>query len=428
MRFFDLFGLALNSILHRKLRSWLTLLGIVIGVGAVVAIISMGEGAQASIDEQLSSFGADMITVTAGFSRAEGFGGMMMRGGDRQEQPRERTTAAETTTPTLKILDARVIAATANVKNVNEEVSGRAQMAFLAGKSNVNITGINPNTWKSMSTLTLASGRLLNSSDSRAIVIGDRVANKMFTQPITLGRRVTIGTQTFTVVGILKASGTGFGGGGNDSAVFMPYASAWDVTDVDEGVFSTIEVQVEDVSKVSTTVTELTSALLISRRVTESKKDFTVTSAESIKEQISSVSGTLTFFLAAIAAISLIVGAIGVANSMFTSVLEKTKLIGVLKALGATNSEVLLMFVIEAGLFGLLGGFLGAILGSIASAGLASISGISLPMMRGGLETLVTPQLLLASIGLSTIIGIVSGIMPARAAAGLKPVEALRYE
>ncbi|MFH1235009.1 MAG: ABC transporter permease [Candidatus Diapherotrites archaeon] len=428
MRFFDLFRLALNSILHRKLRSWLTLLGIVIGVGAVVAIISMGEGAQASIDQQLSSFGADMITVTAGFSRAEGFGGMMVRGGsDRQFSPREGTTAAQTTTPTLKILDARVIAAIANVKNVNEEVSGRAQLASLAEKANVNTIGVNPNTWKSMSTLELASGRLLNSSDTRAIVIGNRVANQMFKQPITIGRRVTIGTQSFTVVGILKSSGSGFGGG-NDSTVFMPYSSAWDVTDVDEGVFSTIEVQVEDVSKVGTTVDELTSALLVSRRVTESKKDFTVTSAESIKAQISSVSGTLTLFLAAIAAISLIVGAIGVANSMFTSVLEKTKLIGVLKALGATNSEVLMMFVIEAGLFGLLGGFFGAILGSIASAGLASVSGISLPMMRGGLETLVTPQLLVASIGLSTLIGIVSGVMPARAAANLKPVEALRYE
>ncbi|MEM0360694.1 MAG: ABC transporter permease, partial [Candidatus Diapherotrites archaeon] len=283
MKFTDLVGLAVNSILHRRLRSWLTLLGIVIGVAAVVAILSLGEGARASIDEQLSSFGADIITVTAGSYRAQGFGGFMLRGGERNFMPRERATSQPTSTPKLNILDSKIIASTNNVKNINELVSGRAELAFLAEKANVSISGVNPNTWKEMSTLKLATGRLLNSSDSKAIVIGHAVANEMFKQPITLGRRVAIGKQTFTVVGILAPSGMTMGGGGNDRTVFMPYKSAWEVTDVENGVFSSIQVQVEDVSKVDKTVEEITSALLVSRKVTANTKDFTVTSAQSIK-------------------------------------------------------------------------------------------------------------------------------------------------
>ncbi len=174
------------------------------------------------------------------------------------------------------------------------------------------------------------------------------------------------------------------------------------------------------------TVTELTTSLQAERKVTARTQDFSITSSEAIKEQISSITNTLTVFLGAIAAISLLVGAIGVANSMFTSVLEKTREIGILKALGATNNEVMQVFLFESALFGLVGGILGALLGMLM-ASLMSMLGLSLGI-TGSVTTLVTPQLLVIAIALSTIIGVISGLAPARNASKLNPIEALRHE
>ncbi|MFH1224497.1 MAG: ABC transporter permease [Candidatus Diapherotrites archaeon] len=295
--------------------------------------------------------------------------------------------------------------------------------------------GVDPNAWKETSNLTLASGRFLTPSDAGGIVIGDRIANSMFKQPITLGRRITIqssdGTEArpFVVVGILAASGTGgLGGGGGDSTVYLTQDSAWQITDVNAGEFSSIQAKAIGAEAVEETTTQLTEALLISRRVTAQNQDFTITSAQAMQAQVSSVTDTLTLFLGAIAAVSLVVGAIGVANSMFTSVLEKTREIGILKALGSTNREILALFIIESGMFGLIGGIIGVALGALVSFGLGSLGIISLPMVRGGSSTLVTPQLVIVAVLLSTVIGIVAGVLPARVAAKLNPVDALRYE
>lgn len=422
------FKLSLNSILHRRLRSWLTLLGIVIGVAAVVSIISIGEGAQASVTERLSGLGADMITVSPGFSMAGGFGGFT-RGGGRMPGSGGGETASSTEEPELTKRDVTTLRGNPNVEYVTEIVSGRGELVFLAEKSNVSIQGVNTVTWKETANLELAAGRFLSASDSTAIVIGDRIANSLFKQPITLGRRITIEGKQFTVVGILEATGgSGFGGGNSDSTVYMPYTSAWEVTEVEKNTFSSIQVKVTHSELVEQVTEELTQSLMLSRKVTEKDQDFTITSSQAIQEQVTETTQTLTLFLGAIAAVSLLVGAVGVANSMFTSVLEKTKLIGILKALGATNNEILRIFMIESGLFGFVGGLIGVLLGALISIGIGSSGIVSMPMMRGGATTLVTPQLVIIAVLLSTFIGIASGLMPARAAAKLKPVEALRYE
>ncbi len=423
------FKLSINSIMHRQLRSWLTLLGIIIGVAAVVSIISIGEGAQASVTENLSGLGADIITVSPGFSRAGFFGGEFRGGREPGAMRRPGFESEDEEEPTLTKRDSSVIGGNPNVQYVTEMVSGRGELVFLSESANVTINGVNPTTWKEITTLEIESGRPLSSSDLTSVVIGYRLAYETFKQPITIGRRITIEDRPFTVVGILEESGIGMGmGGGSDSAVYMSYTSAWEVTDVEKDTFSSIQAKVKDAELVEDTMDELTTSLLLSRRVIEDNQDFSISSSQAMQEQIAETTQSLTLFLGAIAAISLLVGAIGVANSMFTSVLEKTREIGILKALGATKREILRLFIIESGLFGLVGGIIGVLLGTMVSVILGALNIISLPMMRGGATTLVTPQLVIIAIVLSTAVGIVSGIMPARAAAKLKPVEALRYE
>jgi len=435
MKLVDSFKLAMNSILHRRLRSWLTLLGIVIGVAAVVAIISIGEGAQASISEDLSDFGADIITVSPGYSKTQTFGGGFKSGMGKGSTASTQGIQDEED-PTLTSKDSMIIKQNQNVQAVLETTSARGDFVFLSEELSVSIKGVNANTWLEVEEPDLESGRLLTPSDSTAIVISGGLAEGTFKQPITLGRRVTIDNQQFTVVGILAEAGSSSGmmskiSGSGSNTVYMTNKTVWDLTDdetIEDNTFSSMSIKVKEVEIIEQTMDELTESLMIFRKVNENTRDFSLTSMLEIQEQISGIMDSLTLFLSAIAGVSLIVGAVGVANSMFTSVLEKTKLIGILKALGSTNTEILTIFIIESGLFGLLGGVIGTLLGILAASTMSGMMGLSLPMMKGGMITLVTPELMIVAIGMSTAIGIFSGIMPARAASKLKPVEALRYE
>jgi putative ABC transport system permease protein len=210
--------------------------------------------------------------------------------------------------------------------------------------------------------------------------------------------------------------------------VLIPLDVVWSITDNTKDTYSQLQAKLIDEELTEETVEELDAALMISRKVNEKDKDFTLSSPLEMQEQIQSVTGTMTLFLAAIAAVSLIVGAVGIANSMFTSVLEKIKEIGIMKALGATDGEVLKLFMIESALFGLVGGIIGVIFGIFGSVFLGFLmSGMNMPG-KFAMTTLVTPQLIILAIILSTGIGFFSGVLPARSASKLKPIDALRYE
>jgi len=422
MKFNDIIKLSLNNLSHRGLRSWLTIFGIVIGVAAVVAILSTGSGMQQAISTQLGSLGADIITVSPGFSRAFGMGFVS---GERQFMTRERQT---TTGQNLTDKDIQMIKSVSGVKFVNGIVSGRADVTYLAETASVSVEGVDPLAWAEMITSELESGRYLTPGDGNVVVIGYRIANEMFKQPLTINTQISVEGKSFKVVGILKESGGGFGSGGTDNTIFMPTSAARTVIEnMNTNQFSSISIKVTDADSVDEIIESIEQKLMLSRHVTNSTKDFTITSPQSMQETISSVTGTMNLFLSGIAAISLLVGAIGIANTMFMSVMERTRQIGTLKALGTTNSEIMKLFLFESAMIGFIGGLIGVLLGFVAS-GIISELGIRMMGGIGTSVTVITPQLILFAIGFSVFIGMISGLLPARRAANLQPVEALRYE
>lgn len=427
MKFNDIIKLSTNNLSQRGLRSWLTILGIVIGVAAVVAILSIGSGMQQAISTQLGGLGADIVTISRGFSRAFGMG---FGGGVRQT-----TDQSQSQSQNLTERDIQIIKSVPGVKSVNGIVSGRADVSYLAESASVSVQGVDPLAWKEMTTSELESGRYLTQSDGNVVVIGNGVANDIFKQPLLINTQISIEGKSFKIVGILKESGGFAGIAGDDNTVFMPIVAARTIVeDMGMNQFSSIQVKVTDSESVDEVVESIEQKLMLSRHVTEDTQDFTIISAQAIQETISSVLGTLNLFLGGIAAVSLIVGAIGIANTMFMSVMERTRQIGTLKALGTTNFEVMKLFLFESAMIGLIGGLIGIFLGFIASGVISELgirmmgTGAGVRGMGGGGITVITPELVLFAIGFSVFIGIASGLLPARRAASLQPVEALRYE
>ncbi len=416
MKAFDIFKLSLSHVKKSKMRSWLTIIGIVIGVAAVVAIISIGQGMQESVQSRLGSLGADLITVTPGFSRAFGGGGF---GGG----------SAGSASINLTDKDLNVIKQVPGVLYVNGMVSGRSDMILGTEKTPVSISGVDPVVWRSMVTTQLETGRYLQPGDSNAVVIGYSLAHETFLQPVTLNRPVTIGNKTFKVVGIFVQSGGGFGGGGGDNAVFMPADYARDVitSNVPRNTFTSIMVKVANPELANQVASDIVTKLMPARHVNPRTRDFTVTEFAVIQQQITGVVQTISLFLAAIAAVSLLVGAVGIANTMFMSVMERTRQIGLLKALGATDNEVMKLFLMESGLFGFAGGVIGIIFGILVSI-LISAVGLRAIGPGGTMSAVITPQLLIFALVFSVFVGIISGVVPARTAAKMNPVDALRFE
>lgn len=414
MRLAKAVSLASNILLHSRLRSWLTIIGIVIGVGAIVAIISMGEGMQQSIESRLSTLGADVITLSAGAGRAMGGFRMGPSGG----------MSASTEEVELTTRDVQALKSVENIKFIHATISGRADVYYLGQTASVSVQGVDPLIAKDVMTYTLASGRFIGPADYNVVVVGGRVATSLFKQPLSINRMIEIGGKQFRIIGVLSESG---GMGGGDNTIIMPVEAARTVLeDIDSDEFTSITIVASDASLVDQVVEDATYKLRLSRHKTERTQDFTLTAAKQMQESISEVTSTMTLFLGAIAAVSLVVGAVGVANTQFTSVLEKTKDIGIMKAIGAKNGDILLVFMFNSGLIGAVGGFFGIVVGVLASS-MLSLVGIRVMGLGSEIATAVTPQLVAFSFFFSVLIGAAAGVAPAYNASKLKPADALRY-
>lgn len=418
MRLKKSFQLAMNILIHSKLRSWLTIIGIIIGIAAVVSIVSISVGAEQQLESQLGSLGADILTVNPGGSRAMGNFGF--EGGNRGppgESVRESSSGKSSKNLTSK--DVTVIKSIDNIEVVMGTVSDQGEMTYLSKKTTVSITGVDEKVWSEITTEEIESGRFLTSGDSYSIVIGERIATSTFDE-IPLNSKITIEEKTFKVVGIVSDS----------NSVYMPIETARNVfEDIGEKEFNYISVKIKDVNLAEETIENIEKKLMQSRGILdEDNMDFSITNPSAMQETMQETMGTMSLFLGAIAAISLLVGGIGIANTLFTSVLEKTKEIGIMKAIGAKNKDIMMIFLINSALIGLVGGLGGIIIGIFGSGLIGSMASSGGGMTRMFGNTAITPSLLIGALLFSIIIGMVAGVIPAYRASKLKPVDALRYE
>ena len=381
------------------------------GVASIISIVSIGNGFQKDIQKQLGGLGSDIITITPGFDKASECPGPNCR-----SRPGEQSQST-----TNKLLTDKEVQASKSIPEilyVNPQISSTKSVYYLGETVNLNIDGVDPQIWKFITTSNLESGRFLIPSDKNAVVIGNSIAKEVFKNDIALNRQIKIDEKPYTIVGVLKKAG---GFSVDDRKIIMPIETAKEVLNKNEREYDSITIKVKDQNQV-----DLVEKLFVVRHVNKDTKDFTILSMKTIQEKVAAILAGFTLFLGVIAAVSLIVGAVGIANTMFTSVLERTKEIGIMKALGAKNIDIMLIFLFNSGLVGLVGGILGVLFGILIAISIPKL-GVS---FGGGdpITTSISIQVIIFTLIFSMVLGMISGAIPAYRASKLKPVKALRSE
>ncbi len=406
--------MGLNMLVHSKLRSWLTIIGIVIGIGSVVGILSLGDAMQEQVQSRLAEMDLTKITISPGYTKAS------------SNMPGPPGMRGSSTDSELTDDDIEALHGLDGIQYIAGDISGSEAVIYAAQNATLSITGVDPQVWKYMTTLKTQSGRLLEPADKYVAVIGSGVASGIYDQEIGVNQVITVNGKAVRVVGILEEEG-----GRGDRSIYMPIDGAVNLLDdAEEGVYDSITVKARSEDLVDELMEDIVDKLMVSRHIIqEDDRDFSVTASKSMAESVTEMTSSMTLFLGAIAAVSLLVGAVGIANTMFTSVLEKTKEIGTMKAIGAKNMDILMIFLFNSAMVGLVGGILGDILGAFVST---LFPMLGLQMMRGASsgssEIYFASDLMAFGLLLAVLIGVISGIVPAYRASKLKPVDALRYE
>ncbi len=404
----DLFQETYFALLANKPRSALTVLGIVIGIASVIAMISIGQGAAADIESNIQSLGSNLLVVQPGSQRGPG---SMVRGG-----------AGSATTLTIDDSDA-IKEQIEHIDMVAPSVSERKQVKTTKGtNTNTSIYGVDVN-YSKVKNINVESGSFIVDQHvdrlSKVAVLGPTTRDDLFGENFDpVNQKIRIEGLEFTVIGVTESKG-GTGFGSSDDLIYIPISTAQKYISGSDSV-SNINIQVAEESYMETAENEITSLLLRRHNIADATNaDFSIMNQADILDTMSSVTGTLTLLLGAIASISLLVGGIGIMNMMLTTVTERTREIGLRKSLGAKNKDISTQFLGESVALTFIGGIIGVAIGWLASILITKFSGTT---------TQVTSFSVILGFGVSAIIGIIFGYYPARRAAKLDPIEALRYE
>lgn len=423
MSVLDILRFAVRGLSANKLRSSLTTLGILIGVAAVILLVAVGNGSSEQIKKSIQRLGADSLTVSPSTTgRGGGFGGPGGFGGFGGGPGQGTDTGPRTQAHDLTTADAKALAKATSVKSASPVVTSQSVTAGYEGTSVTigQFVGTTP-TYFGAANKTVASGALFTDGDVTAarktVVLGSTVASDLFGRVDPLGKKIDVGGIRFTVAGVLKATGSSSSSFSDPDSIAVAPLPAVQETLTGYGGLDQIIVQATGSDAVDAAQAEIT-ALLAQRHDTASgTADFTVSSQASVQSAVSESSRTFTVLLGAVAAISLLVGGIGITNIMLVTVTERTREIGIRKAIGAPRGAILGQFVAEATVLSLLGGLLGVLTGVVGSR-----------FTIAGVEPVLVPSSIVLALGVSVAIGLFFGGYPASRAARLRPIEALRHD
>ena len=402
--FLDYLKLALRNLRKRRLRSWLTMLGIIISIAAIFFLISLSLGLQSAVEEQFRLLGTDKFFI----------------------QPRGQLAGPGTGGATqLAQEDFDVVKKVAGVKDASPWAASPSKVELKDQIRYVTTVGIDLETselFMETGAYKAEGGRVLKKGDEGGVMIGSQYKhNNLFKKPVTAGDTLIINDKEFRVRGLLKP----IGNPGDDRLIYMPMEDFRTLFNITERI-DTIVVQVNNEEDLLEIAERVEKKLRTSRGLTEKTQDFYILTPDQLLESFGVILNIITAFLIGVAAISLLVGGIGIANTMYTSVLERTKEIGVMKSVGAKNSDITLIFLIESGLLGLVGGIIGIALGIAIGQ---FVEYIAINQLATTLLRVSTPAWLVVSCLLFAFLaGAASGTLPALRAAKIKPTDALRYE
>lgn len=398
------FLMAWASLIANKMRSILTMLGIIIGVAAVIALVSIGNGVKQDIQNSISSLGSNLLMVMPGAPRTPG------------------VRPSQGSMKSLKVSDYQAISKLDGVKAASPYTANSYVTIYQSKNWTTTVSGVSSN-FQDVNNWTMAEGRFISSKNvenrERVAVVGQTVVKNLFAGEDPVGKEIRVKNIPFRVIGVLNSKGNGTMGNDQDDAIFIPYTTAMERV---EGIdyLRMVYVVANDDNGIDRLQSDIENLLRVRHSIKDTNlDDFNIQNMKSIMETMEQTTGTLTLFLGAVAAISLVVGGIGIMNIMLVSVTERTREIGIRKALGATYFVIVTQFLIEAVVISLMGGLIGIALG----IGASKLIGVA-----SGMSTVISVPTIVLSFAFSMAIGLVFGIYPARKAAKLNPIDALHYE